>query len=373
MLSIRHGGIRRILLTVVGLIVLLALAFTTFVSCHKAQPNPRQQLTETLRAYACSDSILFGQHDATLYGHTWNYVTEGEATYSGTRSDCSDVTGRYPAVISFDLGHLETGSELNIDSVPFAVIRRAILAQWERGGIVSLSWHPTNPLTGGSSWDTTCDTVVHSLLPGQANHAILIDWLDKVNFFLSSLTVANPQGVLLFRPWHENNGTWFWWGASCCSSEDYIALYRFTHDYLSQNNDLVWAYSPNLGADETTYMQYYPGDAYIDLLGIDCYHFEDQTDEVYTANARGCLDLITKIGAEHHKPIAFTETGLQSVQRPYWYTQTLLPIIRDYPIAYVLVWRNAWNNPIHYYVPFAGDTAEQDFIQFINNSTIITR
>ena len=138
-----------------------------------------------------SDGVLFGQHDATLYGHGWC----GERG----RSDCYEVTGDYPAVVSFDLGHIETGDSVNIDGIPFRLIREAMTDQYARGGIVSVSWHPRNFATGGSSWDTSCDNVVRALLPGGSLHYRLTESLDSIANLFLSLAARVRQDRGLFR------------------------------------------------------------------------------------------------------------------------------------------------------------------------------
>ena len=315
-----------------------------------------QELLHTLQTACNSPFVLFGQHDATLYGHTW-YGERG-------RSDCRDLTGAHPFIISFDLGHIERGSELSIDSVPFAAIRQAMSDHHERGGIVSVSWHPTHLITGGTAWDNSMDTTIRTLLPQHANHHKLTAAIDKLAQFLQPISVP-----ILFRPWHEMNGNWFWWGSSCGTPDEYKQLYRFTHDYIQQHypqlmRNLLWAYSPNLGIKDDTYMRYYPGDQYVDVLGVDCYHMAGESPAVFQSNLSECLTILSKYGQQTGKPIALTETGFERIPQADWWTQTLLPIIEQYPLSYVLVWRNAHNMPQHYYLPFVGDTSAEDFVRF---------
>ena len=80
--------------------------------------------------------IMLGHQDSPVYGTTWKW-DEG-------KSDVLLVAGDYPAVMGFDLGKLELDSKENLDGVPFDRMRKEILAQYERGGIVTLSWHPWN-------------------------------------------------------------------------------------------------------------------------------------------------------------------------------------------------------------------------------------
>ncbi len=105
---------------------------------------------------------MFGHQDDTFYGLTWKWQ-------SG-RSDTRETCGELPAVMGFELGGIELGGKVNLDSVPFALMRQEILQQAARGGIVTISWHPRNPLTGGDAWDTSSAEVVRSVLPGGKCH-----------------------------------------------------------------------------------------------------------------------------------------------------------------------------------------------------------
>ena len=117
-------------------------------SVNEETAAARTQETENLLANLKkipSKGIMLGHHDDTVYGIGW----EGEEG----RSDVKSVCGDYPAVISFDLGELELGNAANLDKVPFDKIRKEIINQYQRGGMVSLSWHARNPKTGCIGYD----------------------------------------------------------------------------------------------------------------------------------------------------------------------------------------------------------------------------
>ena len=102
--------------------------------------------------------------------------------------------------------------------------------------------------------------------------------------FLESLKDENGKLVpVIFRPWHENNGSWFWWGQKLCSDEEYKSLWNLLQDYLTGRglDNLLWSYSPNLDGNWTTerFMARYPGNDRVTLIG------EDATDR------RGCLSV----------------------------------------------------------------------------------
>ena len=254
------------------------------VACCTACGSPQKQETtsdatvrtpetEALLAglkQTASKGIMFGHHDDTLYGIGW----EGDEG----RSDVKSVCGDYPAVISFDLGELELDSAYSLDKVPFERIRKEIVNQYQRGGLVSLSWHLRNPKTGGTAWDVSDSTVVRSVLPGGECHEKFCGWLTTMARFLHSLQTDDGVKVpVLFRPWHENTGSWFWWGEKLCSVEEYKALWRLTVDSFREQgvDNALYAYSPTPDVqDSTEYLVRYPGDDLIDVIGFDTYQFE---------------------------------------------------------------------------------------------------
>lgn len=307
-----------------------------------------------------ADGFMFGHQDDPLYGVTW----EGD---SG-RSDVHSVTGDYPAVMGFDIGKIEHDSLMNIDHVAFAIIRREMIRQYERGGMITVSWHANNPLTGGSSWDVTFKDVVRSLLPEGEKHALFMEWLDKVAAFFNSLKTEEGTKIpILFRPWHEHTGSWFWWGKDLCSTEEYIALWEMTRNHFDRAgvDNLLYAYSPDLQGPGAIYMERYPGDDYVDLLGLDGYHRDNEEGvSTYVGALDTILSFMTEEGRKRNKPIALTETGLEAIPIADWWTRVLLPVAARYPVSYVMVWRNAREKPDHFYAPYPGQLSADDFVSF---------
>src|SRR5690606_19182131 len=119
-------------------------------------------------------------------------------------------------------------------------IRDSIKAGFSRGGVITISWHITNPVTGGSHSDNKTQAV-HHIIPGGKLHPQFIASLDKLIAFNEQLKIKNTDGKevwipIIFRPWHEHNGEWFWWGKGNTTEENYIKLWRFTVNYLRKNN-----------------------------------------------------------------------------------------------------------------------------------------
>ncbi|MDF2188837.1 glycosyl hydrolase [Paraflavitalea sp. CAU 1676] len=346
----------------------LLLAFATPAQDHPADP---QATTETVNLYRnlkklAGQGILFGHQDDLAYGVGWKYV-EG-------KSDIKEVTGDYPAVYGWDLGGLEVNSPNNLDGIPFKKMRQYIREGYERGGVITISWHARSPLgKEKGAWDTTHGTVA-SILPGGDSHILYKEWLDKIAGFLLSLKGSKGELIpVLFRPYHELTGNWFWWCRNTCTDFEFQTLWRFTYYYLQQEkkvHNLLYVY--NTSGDFKTkaeFLQRYPGDEMVDVLSFDAYQYEDpQKNDWFEKNTYQLLKQVTELGKEKNKLTAFSETGYEAIPYANWWTQTLLNAIGDNPISYVLVWRNhgyaAWNKKMHYYAPYKGQTSEADFIKF---------
>ena len=258
----------------------------------------------------------------------------------------------------------------------------------EEGGIVTFSWHARNPVTGGDSWDISTDKAVESVLEGGDNYQTFRMWLSKAADFIGSLKDADGNVIpVVFRPWHENIGSWFWWGGNLCTADQYKALYAMTRDYMAGERGLkniVWAYSPNSEIDSTQYFSRYPGDDYVEIIGVDHYEYVDRSDE--TKTEAECLEAANKhyierlaedlkymeaFAKEHGKLIAVSETGFEGIPYSRWWTDVLLPAIGDSPVSYVLTWRNAWDKPGHYFAPHSDSDDAENFKEFSKHSKVL--
>ena len=168
--------------------------------------------------------IMFGQQDALAYGVNWRYE-EG-------RSDIKDVTGDHPAIYGWDLGGTEHNSPNDIDGVPFDKMKKWISEIYNRNGVNTISWHMDNPFTGKNAWDITPNSFA-SILPKGTKHDLYKKWLDNSIVFFNSIKGKDGKKVpILFRPFHELTGNWFWWCQNNGSPEEYCKLWKFTVDYL---------------------------------------------------------------------------------------------------------------------------------------------
>ena len=366
-------------------ILIMAAVTLLFIGCKGNNENKaddplaasgRTQRTENLLTNLkeqAKKGYMYGHQDDPVYGVGW----VGDENRSDVKSVCND----YPAVMGFDLGHLELGDSTNLDGVPFRRMRKEIISQFERGGMVTLSWHLDNPLTGGTAWVNGGEKAeqekqtVASVLEGGENHEIFLTWIDRVADFLNSLQTSYGVKVpVLFRPWHEHTGSWFWWGQNLCSAEQYKALWVLTEKRLKEDGvtNALFAYSPGseYWEHEEMYLERYPGDEYIDVIGFDHYCTAQEGDTLglkkYTEQLEILLTTLCCVAEKHGKVPAITETGYESVKCDNWWTAYLQPACDKFPIAYVLTWRNAHDKLGHLYAPYPGQQSAEDFVAFYN-------
>jgi mannan endo-1,4-beta-mannosidase len=286
------------------------------------------------------------------------------------------VTGDYPALYGWDLSGLESDHPNDIDGVPFKKMREFVKQGYERGGVITFSWHAPSPSGAPKgAWDTAHGTVT-SILPGGANHPLYKEWLDKLADFISSLKGSRGEAIpVLFRPFHELTGNWFWWCQNACSEFEFKTLWRFTIYYLREEkklHNLLVVYNTSGGFEtKEKFLERYPGDDMADVLSFDTYQWDDpQKTEWFEKNTNRELGVIEQIAKEKDKLFALAETGYEAIPYADWWTGKLMRAIGEHKISYVLVWRNKgydeWMKKMHYYVPFKGDKSETDFLKFYN-------
>ena len=351
---------------------IIILSFLIVQSCAFApaghKPVNSNATPETVNLYKNlialgQEKVIFGHQDDLAYGVKW--------AYEPGRSDIKAVTGAYPGLVGWDIGKLELGSHLNLDSVPFDKMQFYIREAYHRGMVNTVSWHIYEPVTHKNSWvdEGETRTTVREILPDGQRHQEYVAMLEKVAVFFGQLKKENGTPIpVIFRPFHENNGDWFWWGARHCTPAEYKSLFRFTAKFLTEDkglNNLLFAYSPdNKFSTREEYLQRYPGDNYVDIIGYDDYHNFSLENGAEKAGKN--LEIICKLAEEKGKVAAFTETGLEGMTDSTWFTNQLLRAIQysnvSKNIAYVMLWRNA--NEKHFYTSYPGHGSAENLRQF---------
>lgn len=304
--------------------------------------------------------VVFGHQHATEYGRGWRGDED--------RSDVKSVVGTHPGVIGIDFSGF-TGR--NPEQYK-RNLRKTVEDTYNRGGIISIAWHFYNPMgKGGFYWEGSDSIkVVPRLIPGGDGHEKYKNILDDVADWVNSCRGANGELIpMIFRPYHELDGGWFWWGAPHCSVEEFKTLWKFTHSYLRDKKNVhsfIWAFSPdNKFNSEAEFLERYPGDEWVDMVGMD--NYADMGRNRYDLDAAvSKLKIVSDYAKKHKKLAAFTETGLESIPNETWWTNVLLKVLKSENLflSYVLVWRNDQNSKTHYYGPAPGHSSVPDFIRF---------
>lgn len=331
---------------------------------RKASPETKALYVNLKRV--SKQGVMFGHQDDLAYGVNWKYEPG--------RSDIRDVVGEYPAVFGWDMAHLELDSLNQIDGVPFEKQRQYVQQVYAQGGVNTFSWHMRNPLDPTkSSWDKQ-DSTIRRLFANRRAMRRYKSWLKQAATYLKGMKGPNGEAIpIIFRPFHEHTGSWFWWGRGHCSPAEYVQLWRFTVDYFRKKkvHNLIYAYSTDRFTSREDYLERYPGDDYVDLVGFDIYHRPSPGDTTnrFVTDTRRMVETVRSIGQERDKLWAITETGLEMVSAANWWTNTLLPIVKDAGLSYVLVWRNG--RPNHYYAPYPGQASAENFKTFTADPQIL--
>lgn len=314
------------------------------------------------------NNIIVGQQDATKRGIGW--ANEEGTIFNTNRSDIYTLTGKFPGVVGSDFNHITSPNQ----NAWFQYERQT--AQWitidayEKGIFNTFSWHYHNPVSLGSFyWNESPVKAVSEILPGGSYHKRFKSDLQTIGNFAKSLIAKDQKLVpFIFRPFHEFDGDWFWWGKSHCTAEEYISLYRFTVHYLRDSlevHNIIYAWSPDRNfTTETQLLERYPGNEYVDLVGMDNYGDLAENGNLQAAILK--LNLLSTYAEKSHKIAALTETGLSNVTISNWFTSKLLNVLKtsNAKLAYVLFWNNRDDS---FWVPPVNHPAAEDFKKFVND------
>lgn len=351
-----------------GLLVIIGMAICLTAVAQQVPIDP-MATPETKALYRHlaqlpSSGFLFGHQDDLAYGVGWQY--------GNGLSDVKKVTGSYPALYGWELGRIELDQAVNLDSVPFDQMRSFIREGYKRGGVITISWHLNNPLTGKTAWDPAVAGTIPAILPGGNKNQLYNDWLDKVATFISSLT--DEKGVkipVILRLFHELNGDWFWWGGKNCSPDEIKSLWKYTVGYLRDKkkiHHLLYAFNTDRFQSESAYFDRYPGKEWVDIVGFDVYQANSiASNSDFSAAFEKMLSMITHIAADQGKIPALTEFGYNQLPDSSWWTKVFLPALKKHPVAYVMAWRNAGmkkDGSSEFYVPYPGQQSAKDFERF---------
>ena len=348
------------------------------VKTYMADPNATAETTAlfyNLKKLA-KTKFAIGQQDAFN-----GFYNNGSAD----QSDIKKTTGYDPAVLGSDFIFITDKQNNNqADNWFYQQEQKTIndvKAAYAKGIINTFSWHIREPNKEDSFYaaDMTEEqktTAFKSILPGGANHEWYKKKLDKVASVFLKLKGSKGELIpIIFRPFHEFDGSWFWWGANFCSPEEYKATYQFTVTYLRDTkgiHNILYAFSPdNSYSKSADYLSRYPGDKYVDVLGMDNYGDFNNQGQTGADKANAKLKIISDLAITKVKIAALTETGYQVTASispvANWFSTYLYSALtaKDIQISYVVFWTNHKDG---YYVPTPAAANAADFKTFVAKS-----
>lgn len=267
----------------VAVIMASCLCCLTTVGCTNKEETSKYKLsnpnadetTQRVYDYLCENfgkNMLSSQQESTWMGspdYEMDFIYEN--------------TGKLPAIRGLDY--------MNND---FEGVNERAIKWWDEGGLVTICWHTGIKSSGyQESLDDKPD-FDKMLTEGTDEYNTLMESWDKAAVALTELRDAGVP--VLWRPFHEFDGKWFWWGKG--GKDNFIKLWQMMYDKFTNEyelNNLIWV----LGYSGEVKSGWYPGDEYCDIIGSDTY------DNSTNKKAWVKLQKIT----EAQKPLAFHECG----------------------------------------------------------------
>ncbi|MBV9389678.1 MAG: hypothetical protein JOZ78_24920 [Chroococcidiopsidaceae cyanobacterium CP_BM_ER_R8_30] len=302
----------------------------TFLCCSRT--NASQETTTVLRYLESisGNRILSGQQENSRDPNAeWNNI----ANLTG---------GKHPGTYILDFGW-------NISDNARRAMVQAAIDKWQNQKVlIGFSWHTCPPTFSNDdcSWQDINQGRPSSLIdrvltPGTQEYKNWMARIDRVAKSLQQLQAARVP--VLFRPFHEMNGNWFWWGNQPRFNKLWAQLYDRLVNYNKLNN-LLWVWSPNALNYGPWPESYYPGDNYVDILGQDVY---PEYGHQFSQKSYNWL-----LQKAHGRPIAICENGT---------LPDINVIMQDQP---KYVYFNTW-------IGFEGNGQNGKISQFFNNRRTI--
>ena len=286
-----------------------------------------------------------------------NTPTETADMYEKHVESLAIETGKYVGLMGADFGW---SSE---DDYPV----ETLIDHWNNGGLVTASWHADNPFVDGVDvyWDMVNDQEkidLTALLKGAEQTVEWTNYRNDLDRTARALQKLQSAGVtVIWRPFHEMNGNFFWWGANSndntqTNESDFIAFWIDLYETLRWDyglENLIWVYS--VVPSETWYAEvtaFYPGDTYVDVVGMD--YYGKQPDFPH-------YDALHSLG----KPLVISESGPKDGGEGNWDMLEWANLLKG-KAAYFLQWHNWNNNKVA-----IGDN--ENTFELMNDVDVITR
>jgi mannan endo-1,4-beta-mannosidase len=288
-----------------------------------ANPNSNNDVKLILNYFAS----LKNKTDHRLVSGQFIGYSGGVNNY-GVMTSIFNNTGEWVGITGSDYVDYSSGQKIK-----YNLTNPNLIKAWRAGSLVTLQVHMTNPANpnGAGLRDTGVDLNT-LLVPGTDTYS---RWFQEMDIIAAGLSQLQDSGVVvLFRPFHEMNGAWFWWGGK--SPATFIEVWKQMFNYFTTTkklNNLIWVFGPNMGSNAANY---YPGDGFADITGLDAY-----TSNITISGISGYSAMV-KLG----KPFGFTEFGPENASSPsglYDYRLFINGLKTNFPAAcFFISWNDKW-------------------------------
>lgn len=277
--------------------------------CNSSLIIPARKLLNYL-ASINHKGIITGQHTQT--------VDQEELTH------IKNITGHYPKLVGYELLACSLNINPNsdkecLDEVEANKGTMQVAMYDKTDSILTFTWHMFSPLygCGKSFYQENTEFDIRKILDKNEETEEYKAFIKELNHIAGVLRhFYEMKKPILFRPFHEADGSWFWWGSK---GVEYAAeLYKLTYNYLVNEkglNNLIWVWN-SIGA--------YPGDEYVDIISVDIYNAKDDNDDIYIDKYNELLEKVSK-----YKLVALAECDkipslelLKENHYPYVYYMT---------------------------------------------------
>jgi len=253
-----------------------------YIRIDKAQPSADWNISPNpINPKVTPEALSMYHYLLNSFGKTTfaGQFQNEDLLYTDSNSEIAFIkktTGKYPALYGADLIDYSP-TRIQFNSTTKATTD---ILKWykEQGGMVTLTWHwnaPTDlPNTTEQPWwsgfytrATTFDIAWVLNNPESEKYELMIRDIDAIAVQLKIYQENNIP--ILWRPLHEAEGAWFWWGAK--GPEACVKLWKLLYDRLTNYhgiNNLIWVWTTT---DSNAALSWYPGDEYVDILGVDVY------------------------------------------------------------------------------------------------------
>ncbi|WP_373243940.1 glycoside hydrolase family 26 protein [Megamonas funiformis] len=366
------------------------------VVADKNATEKTKELAAYLKAVAQQDKVIVG-HQSDTSSHV-------RADLPSDGSDIKDMTGSLAAITGVDTlaisgdGHFEKPEDAMKHFIDLSIDAA------NQGALITVSTHVPNfcsdnikklpngkyDFTKCNFWD--CSNFygdAKDILPGGQYNDRYLAYIDMIAEYCLALQDKNIP--ILFRPFHEATGSWFWWGGNNMTPYNYKRIYRYMVDQLQERgvHNLLYVYAPGTVKNEKEYLERYPGDDYVDVVAFDTYDVYYESPAYYRNDFFDMLDkncqIVSKVGKDHNKISALAEVGC-GVLKPdgsdsagilkennpilnrEWYKQVAQVVIKN-DMSYFLLWSN--DRDTSCFVPYKyndeyGHELTDEFIDFYN-------